>query len=63
MIDGTQIEDSEKMYRFRGKTFLCNPKIIQQLNLALAYNRAKERYEEIEQRTAGKGRDREASGN
>lgn len=63
MTDGTQIEGSEKIYRFRGKTFSCKPQIIQQLNLALAYNRAKERYEEIEQRTASKSRDSKAGSN
>lgn len=63
MTDGTQIEAGEKMYKFRGKTFPCKPQTIQQLNLALAYNRAKERYEEIEQRTASKSRDRKGSSN
>ena len=55
--------EEEKLYTFRGKTFSCNPQTIQQLNLALAYNRAKERYEEIEQRTASKSRDSKASSN
>ena len=63
MTDGTQIEGGEKMYTFRGKTFPCKPHTIQQLNLALAYNRAKERYEEIEQRTASKSRDSKAGSN
>ena len=63
MTDGTQIEGDEKMYKFRGKTFPCKPQTIQQLNLALAYNRAKERYEEVEQRTASKSRDSKASSN
>lgn len=61
MIDGTQIEDGEKLYKFRGKTFSCKPQTIQQLNLALAYNRAKERYEEIEQRTTDKSRNRKGN--
>lgn len=63
MTDGTQIKGDEKMYKFRGKTFSCKPQTIQQLNLALAYNRAKERYEEVEQRTASKSRDSKASSN
>lgn len=45
MTDGTQIEGDEKMYKFRGSPLSCKPQTIQQLNLALAYNRAKERYE------------------
>jgi hypothetical protein len=55
--------EEEKLYTFRGKTFPCNPKTIQQLNLALAYNRAKERYEEVKPRTTSKSRDSESSGN
>ena len=61
MTAGTQIEGGEKMYTFRGKTFSCKPQTIQQLNLALAYNRVKERYEEIEQRTTDKSRDSKRS--
>ena len=55
--------EEEKLYTFRGKTFPCNPKIIQQLNLALTYNRAKERYEEVKPRTTDESRDSERSGN
>ena len=40
--------EEQKLYTFRGKTFPCNPKTIQKLNLALAYNQSKERYEEVE---------------
>ena len=57
MIHGTQIEKEEKLYKFRGKVFSCNPRTIQQLNLALSYNRAKERYEEVKPRSADKSRD------
>jgi hypothetical protein len=46
MIRGTK-QTEEKLYTYQGKTFYCKPCIIQQLNLALAYNRAKERYEEV----------------
>ena len=63
MINGIQIEDRENLYKFRGKTFSCKPQTIRQLNLALAYNRAKERYEEIEQRTTDKSRNRKGDGN
>lgn len=47
MTDGIQTKENGKLYTFQGKVFLCNPKIIQKLNLALAYNRSKERYEEV----------------
>lgn len=47
MIDGTKTKEGEKLYTFQGKVFLCNPQIIQKLNLALAYNQSKERYEEV----------------
>ena len=46
MTLGTK-QEGEKLYTFQGKRFYCKPSIIQQLNLALAYNRAKERYEEV----------------
>lgn len=54
MTNGIQTKEGEKLYTFRGKVFSCNPKIIQKLNLALAYNRSKEHYEQVEQRTKGK---------
>lgn len=47
MTDGIQTKEGEKLYIFQGKIFSCNPKIIQKLNLALSYNRSKERYEEV----------------
>lgn len=50
MIRGTK-ETEEKLYTYQGKTFYCNPSIIQKLNLALAYNGAKERYEEVKRDT------------
>jgi|694.fasta_scaffold00683_9 hypothetical protein len=55
--------EEEKLYTFRGKTFPCNPKTIQKLNLALAYNQSKERYEEVKQRTTDESRSSERSGN
>lgn len=63
MICGTQTEEGERLYTFRGKVFYCSPRIIQQLNLALAYNRAKERYEEVKSRTTDKSRDSKRSSN
>jgi hypothetical protein len=39
--------DEENLYEFRGKRFSCKPSTIQQLNLALAYNRSNERYEQV----------------
>ena len=63
MIDGTQIKEGEKLYKFRGKVFSSNPQTIQQLNLALAYNRAKERYEEVKPRPTNESRDSERSSN
>ena len=54
MIHGTK-ETEEKLYTYQGKTFYCKPSIIQRLNLALAYNRAKERYEEVKPNTTRKG--------
>lgn len=62
MTDGTN-EQPQKIYKFRGKTFPASPRVIQQLNLALAYNRAKERYEEVKPRTTDKSRDSEKSSN
>ena len=41
------LSDEENLYEFRGKQFHCKPSTIQQLNLALAYNRSNERYEEV----------------
>jgi hypothetical protein len=52
MINGTNNES--KWYKFRGKVFECSESIIRQLNLALAYNRAKERYEEVKPNTTRK---------
>lgn len=49
MTNGTN--SNVKLYTFRGKTFECNEKIIQQLNYALALNRSKERYEEVKSDT------------
>lgn len=40
-------QTQEKQYSFRGKTFFCDPKTIQQLNYALALNRSNERYVEV----------------
>ena len=59
MIDGTN--NDIKLYTFREKTFECSKKIIRQLNLALAYNQSKERYEEVKSNTTTKGRDRKVS--
>lgn len=44
-------QEKQKLYTYQGKTFYCNPSIIQKLNIALAYNRSKERYEEVKQNT------------
>jgi hypothetical protein len=52
MINGTNNES--KWYKFSGKVFECSESIIRQLNLALAYNRAKERYEEVKPNTTRK---------
>jgi hypothetical protein len=57
MIDGTK----NNLYTFRGKTFECDAWTIQQLNLALAYNQSKERYEEVKPSTATKSRKRKES--
>jgi len=46
MTNGTK-EQNQKMYKFRGKVFPAYPWIIQKLNIALAYNRSNERYEEV----------------
>jgi hypothetical protein len=46
MIQPTSTE-TEKWYRFRGKTFLASPATIKQLNYALALNRSPERYEQV----------------
>jgi hypothetical protein len=59
MTNGTNNES--KWYKFRGKVFECTESIIRQLNLALAYNQAKERYEEVKPDTAAKSRDSKAS--
>ena len=59
MIDGTNNES--KWYKFRGKVFECSESIIRQLNLALAYNRSHERYEEVKPDTAAKSRDSKGS--
>jgi hypothetical protein len=37
----------EKQYSYQGKTFLCDSKTIQVLNLALATNGKEERYREV----------------
>jgi hypothetical protein len=55
--------EEEKLYTFRGKTFPCDPKTIQKLNLALAYNQSKERYEEVKQRTTDTSGDSKGSSN
>ena len=34
----------ERLYKFRGKTFMCDQWTINQLNYALALNRSEERY-------------------
>ena len=52
---------SNKLYTFRGKIFECSEKIIRQLNLALAYNQSKERYEEVKPDTTTKSRKRKES--
>jgi hypothetical protein len=59
MIDGT----NNKLYTFRGKTFECSSWVIQQLNLALAYNMSRERYEEVKSTTTTKSRSRKGSNN
>lgn len=41
------LSDEENLYEFRGKQFHCKPSTIQQLNLALIYNRSNERYEQV----------------
>jgi len=51
MTNGTN--NKVKLYTFRGKVFGCAEHTIQQLNLALAYNRSKERYEEVKPNTKG----------
>ena len=56
MIDGTNSEG--KWYKFRGKVFECSESIIQKLNIALAYNRSHERYEEVKPDTTTEGRKR-----
>jgi hypothetical protein len=52
MINGTN--NKSKCYKFRGKVFECAEHTIRQLNLALAYNRSKERYEEVKPNTTRK---------
>ena len=52
------MKNESKWYKFRGKVFECTESIIQQLNLALAFNMSKERYEEVKPSTATKGRKR-----
>ena len=61
MTNGTN--NNVKLYMFRGKVFECAEHTIQQLNLALAYNRSKERYEEVKPRTTSESRDSERSSN
>lgn len=61
MIRGTQ--NNIKLYKFRGKVFECCEHIVQKLNLALAYNRATDRYEEVKPSTTTEGRDREGRDN
>jgi hypothetical protein len=39
--------EQEKTYEFRGKTFSCQPSIIQVLNIALATNGVNDRYIEV----------------
>jgi hypothetical protein len=51
MTNGTN--NKVKLYTFRGKVFECAEHTIQQLNLALAYNRSKEKYEEVKPNTKG----------
>ncbi len=55
------MKNESKWYKFRGKIFECSESIIRQLNLALAYNRSNERYEEIKPDTTTKSRDSEGS--
>ena len=52
MTPGTKNE-KQKLYTYQGKVFYCNSSIIQKLNIALAYNRSKERYEEVKSGTTG----------
>jgi hypothetical protein len=59
MIDGTNNES--QWYKFRGKVFECGESIIRQLNLALAYNRSHERYEEVKQDATAQSRDSKVS--
>jgi hypothetical protein len=59
MTDG--MKNESKWYKFRGKVFECSESIIRQLNLALAYNRSHERYEEVKPDTATKSRDSKVS--
>jgi hypothetical protein len=61
MTDGTNNES--KWYKFRGKVFECTESIIRQLNLALAYNRSHERYEEIKPDSTTESRKRKTSDN
>lgn len=42
----TDTDTAEKLYAFRGTTFLAHPSTIKQLNYALALNRVNERYVE-----------------
>jgi hypothetical protein len=55
------MKNESKWYKFRGKIFECSESIIQKLNIALAYNRSKERYEEVKPDTATKSRKRKES--
>jgi hypothetical protein len=55
------MNNESKWYKFRGRVFECGESIIRQLNLALAYNRSHERYEEVKPDTATKSRKRKES--
>lgn len=43
-------DETERLYKFRGKTFLASPHTIQQLNYALGLNRSNERYVEVKEK-------------
>ena len=59
MTDG--MNNESRWYKFRGKVFECKESIIRQLNLALAYNRSHERYEEVKPDTTTESRNRKGS--
>jgi hypothetical protein len=47
MILGTKLTNNMKNYKYKGKIFECDERIIKQLNYALALNYSSERYIEV----------------